>query len=155
MTNIATGPGEPAPGAQSAQAARRVLPGEGGGSAGRAPLKLQPELVRRGAGQFSAAGDDLLTALTRTRARLDRWGRPWGEDEPGEAFARSYLPGAEASIEAIGLLAGALSGIATTLHHMVDSTVEFDDATAAGLRTPGLRTPTQTPGSGQAHSPGR
>ena len=150
MTNIATGPDGPVPGAQSTQAAPPGFPGQGGDSARSPQLRLQPELVRRGAGQFSAAGDDLLTTLTRTRAGLDRLGRPWGEDEPGEAFARHYLPGAEASIEAIGLLAGALSGIATTLHHMVNSTVEFDDATAAGLRTP-----TQTPGPGQGRSPGR
>lgn len=101
-----------------------------------APLSMQPEQIQLAAGRFTETGNDLLTALTRTRRALETLGTPWGEDDPGKAFARDYLPDAANTVEVIGLLAGALSGIATGLQQMATTTVEFDHTTATTLTTP-------------------
>jgi hypothetical protein len=99
------------------------------------PLSMQPEQIQLAAGRFTETGNDLLTTLTRTRRALDALGTPWGEDDPGKAFARDYLPDASNTVEVIGLLAGALSGIATGLHQMATTTVEFDHTTATTTLT--------------------
>ena len=112
------------------------------------PLRLQPEQVRAASGRFTATGDDLLTAVTSARRALDRQERPWGRDDPGEAFAREYLPAAEQTMAVVGLLAGALAGIAPTLTGMVDSTVGIDQANASGFHSAGQARQPAEPGAG-------
>jgi hypothetical protein len=116
------------------------------------PLRLQPEQVRAASGRFTATGDDLLTALTSARRALDRQERPWGGDDPGEAFAREYLPAAEQTMAVVGLLAGALAGIAPTLTGMVDSTVGIDQVNASGFHSAGQPGQPAEPGAGHRPS---
>jgi hypothetical protein len=89
-------------------------------------MQLQLEQLRLAAARFVQTGNDLLTVLTRIRRELDRLDTPWGEDDPGRAFTRDYLPVAARTIDAVGLFAGALSGIATGLHQMADTTANYD-----------------------------
>ena len=99
-------------------------------------MQLQLEQLRLAAARFVQTGNDLLTVLTRIRRELDRLDTPWGEDDPGRAFARDYLPAAAKTIDAVGLFAGALSGIATGLHQMADTTAHYDQALSQSVPGP-------------------
>jgi hypothetical protein len=89
-------------------------------------LQLQAEQLRLAATRFTETGNDLLTVLTQIRRELDNLDAPWGDDDPGRAFARDYLPAASKTIEAVGLFAGALGGIGTGLRQMGDTTTGYD-----------------------------
>lgn len=96
-------------------------------------LRLQPEQLRLAATRFAETGNDLLTVLVQIRRELDNLDAPWGDDDPGRAFARDYLPAAAKTIEAVGLFAGALGGIGTGLRQMADTTTGYDHTVSQAI----------------------
>ena len=99
----------------------------------QAVLQLQPRQLRQAAARFTETGDDLLTVLTQIRRELHGLDAPWGDDDPGRAFARDYLAAAGKTIDAVGLFAGALGGIGTGLRGMADTTTSYDHTAGEAL----------------------
>lgn len=89
--------------------------------------------LRRGAGRFGAAGDSLAGVLRALDSALRAEGQCWGGDESGRAFAQKYVPNSQATLEAFGSLAGALTDIGTAVGQSADEYEGSDQGNATGI----------------------
>lgn len=89
--------------------------------------------LRRGAGQFGAAGDSLNGVLQALNSALQAEGQCWGGDESGQAFAQKYVPNSQATLEAFGALAEALEGVGTGVSQTADAYEGSDQGNATGI----------------------
>lgn len=96
-----------------------------------AGFQVDPVRLRSASPQFDAAADQLEDARTALETALAAEGPCWGGDDAGQAFARSYLPRAEATTTAVATLVQALRAIRVGLDASAD-TWEGCDGGAAG-----------------------
>lgn len=80
------------------------MPPAGGGSG----FTMDPGRVRAAAPKFDVAADELQHAKQALEGALQAAGNCWGNDEAGQQFGQSYLPGAHGVGEAFDSLAAAL-----------------------------------------------
>ncbi len=91
---------------------------------------VEPETLRSGAAAFARTAPDIEDALTRLRSQLSALGEPWGDDEPGRAFAKGYEPNARALMEAIATLSEGTTSMGQGLAAMADRYERGDAASA-------------------------
>jgi uncharacterized protein YukE len=96
-----------------------------------AGFQVDPARLRSASPQFDAVAGQLADAHAAREAALRAEGPCWGGDEAGQAFARSYLPQAEAAARALGTVVQALRAIRVSLNASAD-TWDGTDQGAAG-----------------------
>lgn len=89
--------------------------------------------LRRGAGQFGAAGDALDGVMQALDSALRAEGQCWGGDESGQAFAKQYVPNSQATSEAFRNLAKALDDIRVGVEQTADAYEGSDQGNATGI----------------------
>lgn len=89
--------------------------------------------LRRGAGQFGAAGDALTGVVEALSSALQAEGQCWGGDESGQAFAKQYVPNSQATLEAFKNLAQALDDIRGGVEESADAYEGSDQGNATGI----------------------
>lgn len=87
-----------------------------------AEVYLDQAAVARAAGDLVAVGGSALTPLPV--------GSPWGADEAGAAFARSYLPAASVALATWSSVASALTLLGEAARTASASTMDADEAAA-------------------------
>ena len=93
-------------------------------------FEVEPETLRSGAAAFARTAPDVEDALNRLRSQLSALGRPWGDDEPGRAFAKEYEPNARALMDAIATLAEGTASMGRGLATMAGRYERSDSASA-------------------------
>jgi WXG100 family type VII secretion target len=89
--------------------------------------------LRRGAAQFSAAGDALDGVLKALSSALSADDGCWGGDESGQAFAKEYVPNAKGTADAFTNLTKALHDIRTGVDQSADAYEGSDQGNASGI----------------------
>lgn len=89
---------------------------------------VEPASIRDAASTWRSEAPRLADSAERLRSRLDGLGEPWGNDEPGRAFASQYDPNARELLATIERLAGGLGNVAAGLDAMADRYERADDA---------------------------
>lgn len=93
-------------------------------------LEVTPATLRAAAGTWHGEAPVVETALRRLEGRLQALGEPWGNDDPGRAFASQYRPNARKLVSAVDQLARGLDAIADGLDAMADRYERAEDASA-------------------------
>jgi uncharacterized protein YukE len=96
-----------------------------------AGFQVDPARLRSASPQFDRVADQLADARTALDTALRTEGSCWGSDEAGQTFARSYLPQAEATTRALGIVVQELRAIRAGLDASA-GTWEGTDQGAAG-----------------------
>ncbi|WP_280368177.1 hypothetical protein [Nocardia wallacei] len=86
---------------------------------------------------FGSAGDELAAALRNLRSVLTSEGRCWGGDEPGEAFAHTYSPDADKTVENLETLVNMLRYTGDIVNHSAKKFDNLDLDTAAHVGNTG------------------
>lgn len=86
-------------------------------------LWIDPERLRARAAAFRQIGDEVRQVMTQLQATLAAEGRWWGDDESGEAFARTYEPDVDKVLAAVRDIAAALHGFGAQISGTVDAVV--------------------------------
>jgi WXG100 family type VII secretion target len=89
--------------------------------------------LRRGAGQYGAAGDALNGVMEALNSALQAEGQCWGGDESGQAFAKEYVPNSRATLDAFKNLAQALDDIRGGVEASADAYEGSDQGNATGI----------------------
>ena len=93
-------------------------------------FEVEPESLRSGAAEFARTSPEVEEALARLRSGLAALDRPWGDDDPGRAFAQGYEPNARALMDAIATMADGLATMGDGLAAMAER-YEGSDAASA------------------------
>ncbi len=93
-------------------------------------FEVRPETLRSGAAEFAKSSPDVEDALTTLRSTLAGLGQPWGDDDPGRAFAKGYEPNARALMDAIATMAEGLFTMGEGLAAMAGRYDRSDAASA-------------------------
>ncbi|MGW0516518.1 WXG100 family type VII secretion target [Crossiella sp. NPDC003009] len=93
--------------------------------------------IRAGAGRLSRVGDDLAKAATSLQSALTGEGQCWGNDESGQAFAKDYVPAADAVSKGIADVAQGLINVAKGLNDQATTMEQADTGSAANLKASG------------------
>lgn len=96
-----------------------------------AGFQVDPTRLRTAAPRFDAVADQLERAGTALQGELEAEGPCWGGDEAGQAFAQSYLPGAEATTRALSTVGEALRAITISLDAAADTWEGTDQGAAS------------------------
>ena len=106
---------------------------------------IDPEQLHSVSRRFSAVGSDLAHVIKQDAAHLDEAGKPWGEDEEGEQFARQYEPAAQAAMHALVAVALSIPRIGDGLRQMAQSASTNESNLVGQMGPPSL--PTSANGS--------
>jgi len=97
---------------------------------------VNPTQALSGAGQLTHIGDSMLKKWHTLRARIEHLNgsQPWGNDDPGKNFNKSYLDGANppctSVLEGGESMVVALSKLGEQIREGVQGVVDVDDLTA-------------------------
>ncbi|MGH8964867.1 MAG: WXG100 family type VII secretion target [Actinomycetes bacterium] len=80
-----------------------------------AGFQVDPVRLRGAAPRFDAVADQMEDARSTVETALAAEGTCWGEDDAGQTFARSYLPQAGGTAQALGTVVEALRAIRSSL----------------------------------------
>ncbi|MEV4317628.1 WXG100 family type VII secretion target [Actinocrispum sp. NPDC049592] len=93
-------------------------------------MEMDPDGVRAGAGRLRPAGTEFQGKAAALLRKLQAEGPCWGDDETGQAFAKDYVPAADAISQAVSDVANALVQIADNLKTQADRTQQTDQGAA-------------------------
>jgi WXG100 family type VII secretion target len=96
-------------------------------------FQVDPVHLRSASPQFDTAADQLEDARTALETALAAEGPCWGGDNAGQAFARNYLPQAEATTTAVATIVKALRAIRMGLDASADTWENCDQGAADRL----------------------
>ncbi|WP_433530399.1 hypothetical protein ACQPYA_30300 [Micromonospora sp. CA-263727] len=94
---------------------------------------VKPDAALEGANTLGAAGARLALRWQGLAARIEtlNGGQPWGTDEPGNEFNKSYLGGedqpAQKVLDMAGDLVPVVEQLGPTVKGAVEGTVDVDD----------------------------
>lgn len=92
---------------------------------------VEPPSIREAASTWRREEPRLGAAVERLRSTLNGLGQPWGDDEPGRAFAGRYEPSARELLTVIERLAGGLGSVAAGLDAMAGRYERAEEASRA------------------------
>lgn len=97
------------------------------------PLRIEPDVVRRGGTKIGQAGDELKSVLDTLNAAVQAEHGCWGADKTGQAFAKKYVPGQDDTVEALGKITEALGKIEHNLKSTADDMQNRDQDQATNI----------------------
>ncbi|GAB2935538.1 hypothetical protein GCM10027047_35130 [Rhodococcus aerolatus] len=106
----------------------RPNPSVGATAGGGAGLTADPDGIRTAAGGFATVSDAVTDLADTLDAALGAEGQSWGSDEPGQAFAKDYVPGVQAAQQMIAALAQGMLDIQALLVRNADDLEHADTA---------------------------
>lgn len=86
-----------------------------------------PEQLRRQAPEFDRIADGVSGTVQELEAALAAAGAPWGDDDAGTAFARSYIPEKEQALSDLNTLVQVLQQSGRDLEQLADNLSHMDD----------------------------
>ncbi|MGW5751781.1 hypothetical protein [Nocardia rhamnosiphila] len=98
------------------------------------PLWLDPDAMHASAAEFDQMADELAQMLAELRATSLREGESWGTDEPGKAFAESYVPTAEQGMAGFENLVDRVRALGAGLRAATGTYTDTDNAGSAQVR---------------------
>lgn len=81
-------------------------------------FEVEPASFSEAGSGFDTLSTDLTTALESLRGSLAGAGEPWGDDDPGQAFAGGYEPNARTLLDSVAALADGLQATGRGLVRM-------------------------------------
>ncbi|MGW1743959.1 hypothetical protein ACWCPQ_34780 [Nocardia sp. NPDC001965] len=98
------------------------------------PLWLDPDTMHASAAEFDQMADELAQMLAELRATSLREGESWGADEPGKAFAESYVPSAEQGMAGFENLVDRVRALGAGLRAATGMYTDTDNAGSAQVQ---------------------
>lgn len=105
-----------------------MTPGAPGNS-----LSLDPEALRAVATHLEGYGAHAAQILAELREAMAQQGECWGNDDPGEQFAKTYVPSAHQGAEGLHTLAENLDSLGKGVANAVDTVEQQDAINAAAV----------------------
>lgn len=93
-------------------------------------LEVDPTALRSASPKFSSTADKLNGAWEALRSVLDAEGECWGNDEPGQEFAKGYKPAADLGREAFPGITQGIYDIRTGLDESANTWESVDQGNA-------------------------
>ncbi|MET8794915.1 hypothetical protein ABZV91_00370 [Nocardia sp. NPDC004568] len=109
------------------------------------PLWLDPDAMHASAAEFDQMADELAQMLAELKDTSLREGESWGTDEPGKAFAESYVPTAQQGIAGFENLVDRVRALGAGLRAATGTYTDTDNAGSAQVRN---SDPALYPGAG-------
>ncbi|MBY8862067.1 hypothetical protein K7711_36710 [Nocardia sp. CA2R105] len=91
--------------------------------------------MRASARELDQVADETARMVAELKAALGQEGDCWGNDEPGETFAKTYVPGEKQGMEGMDNLVAAVRAMGVDLRNITDSFENQDDSGATQVRT--------------------
>ncbi|NUS45239.1 MAG: hypothetical protein HOQ24_16310, partial [Mycobacteriaceae bacterium] len=91
-------------------------------------FSIDVDQLRALAPTFDRVGVEALAAIRRLRTALDVEGAPWGNDDTGHAFAKSYLPEKQRTMSDLETLAEVLRQAGADLRQLATNVENQDHA---------------------------
>jgi uncharacterized protein YukE len=98
------------------------------------PLWLDPDAMHASAAEFDQMADELAQMVAELRATSLREGESWGTDDPGKAFAESYVPTAEQGMAGFENLVDRVRALGAGLRAATGTYTDTDNAGSAQVR---------------------
>ncbi|NUS91365.1 MAG: hypothetical protein HOQ36_02970, partial [Nocardia sp.] len=98
------------------------------------PLWLDPDTMHASAAEFDQMADELAQMLAELRATSLREGESWGADDPGKAFAESYVPSAEQGMAGFENLVDRVRALGAGLRAATGIYTDTDNAGSAQVQ---------------------
>ena len=104
-------------------------------------FSLDPSEFASQAPVYAGAGDQLGTALSNLQSVLSTNAGCWGNDEPGQAFVKTYQPDADTTTNNIQTLAATLKDMGSAVKKTADNVTNQDQTSRADLGNHGPAAP--------------